>query len=512
MAGAQIGHDSVSRARRGLRARNSPSPRRLGSASLTPYLPRGTLPDVPRPRSLEPRMPRHRPHRMYPGALLAQEACSYQGATELLSKLRGRFAVVIHADRDCSNVLPKTGGKVLGDLSYKFLCTNMREDELVTGQGNAKLRRAIELVHAGLQPELIIVLSTCPTVMIGDNVVNVSRKAARDLGIRVEAEVTHGLKPKSPAEIVDVVYSLLARASRPTRDDRQRRINLVGISLQAGEQAELAAGFAALGLTLNTVLNERAGLEDFLGAADAAWLVHPGPGMLVGLRKIAQEAWQQAAVEVPLPIGVAATDAFWRTLAAATGTDPASLLAQPERQAAVTAVAEFRARWAHKPLRVAYNIGSVRSFDLRRIAQEELAELALFDELGFQSAIFIQGPQDETNRQRVAHVLRDLGIERPFCLFPATSSLRQMLPRGAFDLFYGAGFLRDQLSQRGIPLLKHGDVGLGWREVPRALAALDDALSSTFYRTFQDHTTLPDDADAKNALVLPSQVPPLPVL
>lgn len=451
-------------------------------------------------------MIRHRPHRMYPGGLLAQEACSYQGATELLARLRGRFAVLIHSDRDCSNVLPKTGGKVHSDLAYKFLCTNMREDELVTGQGNAKLRRSIELVHAELQPDLILVLSTCPTVMIGDNIVNVARKASRDLGIRVEAEVTHGLKPRSPAEIVDTVYTLLARASRPTLTERATRVNLVGISLQPEEEAELQAGFAALGLTVNAVLNDRADVSDFLRAADAGWLIHPGPDMLIGMRKVALESWQQQSIEVPLPIGLDATTRFWQAIAAATGRDVAPVLALPARQLAADAIAAFRTRFADRPLRAAYNIGSVRSFDLRRLAQEDLGELPLLDELGFTSSLFIQGPQDEANWQRTARVLHDLGVDRPFCLFPATSSLRQMLSRSAYDVFYGAGFLRDQLSQRGIPLLPHGDIRLGWREVPRVLATIERALQDTFYQTFREHAQLPKDADAVARLVLPSQM------
>src|SRR5262249_33976265 len=128
-------------------------------------------------------MPRFRPHKMYPGALLAQEGCSYQASTQLLMKMRGRLAVLIHSDRDWSNVLAKTGGFLRTDDGDRFFCTNMKEDELVTGQGNAKLRRAIELVHAARHPDLIIVLSTCPTVMIGDNVKNVARKAGKDLKI-----------------------------------------------------------------------------------------------------------------------------------------------------------------------------------------------------------------------------------------------------------------------------------------------------------------------------------------
>src|SRR5262249_13708642 len=228
-------------------------------------------------------MPRFRPHKMYAGALLAQECCSYQASTQLLMRMRGRIAVLIHSDRDCSNVLPKTGGFLQGDDGYRFFCTNMKEDELFTGQGNAKLRRAIELVHAAQKPDLLIVLSTCPTVMIGDNVKNVARKAGRDLGINIVAESTNGLRPKSPAEVVDDLYSILCRGAHPAPPEvaRASRINLVGIELAPHERAEAEAVLAAMGLTVNVVLNEESALDDFLRVADAQWNAHPGPHLML---------------------------------------------------------------------------------------------------------------------------------------------------------------------------------------------------------------------------------------
>ena len=211
----------------------------LSDLGLRPTLAPATLPT----------MARFRPHRMYPGALLAQEACSYQGATEVLARIGGRLAVIIHSDRDCSNVVPKTRQLIQGDLPYKFLCTNLKEDELVTGQGGAKLRKALQLVGEAWQPALTVVLSTCPTVMIGDNLRNIAKKSGRELGMRVEAELTHGLRPVSPAEVVDKVFGLLARASQPTGVEVRRRVNLVGFDLGPNELAEIRDGLGELGLT-----------------------------------------------------------------------------------------------------------------------------------------------------------------------------------------------------------------------------------------------------------------------
>ncbi|MSQ82911.1 MAG: hypothetical protein EXR77_08345 [Myxococcales bacterium] len=155
---------------------------------------------------------------MYPGALLAQEACSYQAMTQLLMRMRGRLTVLIHSDRDCSNVLPKTGGRIHNEQGYKFLCTNLREDEIVTGQGNAKLRRAIELVTDAYHPDLLVVLSTCPTVMIGDNIKQVSRKAAKDLGCASAPRLPTGSSPSRPLKLWTIATPCCA--ARPANRNR----------------------------------------------------------------------------------------------------------------------------------------------------------------------------------------------------------------------------------------------------------------------------------------------------
>jgi nitrogenase molybdenum-iron protein alpha/beta subunit len=431
---------------------------------------------------------------MYPGALLAQEACSYQAMTELLMAMRGSFAVVIHSDRDCSNVLPKTGGQVRSDGEYKFFCTNMREDEIVTGQGNAKLRRAIELVHEAYRPSLIVVLSTCPTVMIGDNIKNVARKAGRDLGIRVVAEVTHGLRPKSPAEIVDECYTMLIRGAERAGEVAPGRFNLVGMTFTDAERREVEAVCAALGLALNVVLSERSSIDDFLRVGNARFNVHPGPHLMLRFDEECRERFGLPAVEVPLPFGARASERFYRAIAEAAGVAESAFEAAvgPLREQASAAVDDGRARIAARVAdmharspRLAYNIGSVRSFNLRRIALEELGELPFFEELGFAVRLFIQGPADQGNQERTAGVLAELGVAHPFVVFPDPGGLARFLVAGEHDLFFGAQFLRDQLSRVNLPLLQHHQLGMGFRLVGHDVALVEEALATRFYDHFR---------------------------
>ncbi|MBI3782624.1 MAG: hypothetical protein HY270_04410, partial [Deltaproteobacteria bacterium] len=355
--------------------------------------------------------------------------------------------------------------------------------------------RAIELVHAAQKPELIIVLATCPTVMIGDNIKNVARKAAKDLGINVVAEMTNGLRHKSPAEVVDNLYSVLSRGAKspPPELDRRTRVNLVGIQLSPPERAETETILQAMGLTVNVVLNELSALDDFLGVAGAAWNIHPGPNMMLGFDEQCQEKFGQTVIEVPLPFGVDATDRFYRRIGTAIGLDPAlveSAIAERRRPAA-TALAEFRPR-LHERIRhdkqraprCAFNIGSVRSFDLRRLALEEMGELPFFEELGFDCKLFIQGPQDDANRQRTAGVLAEIGMKQPFAIFPDPGGLAKHLQPGEFDVFFGIDFLADQLSKVNLPLLDKSLMAVGYDAVPHNLERLDAAVFQTFYRQF----------------------------
>jgi hypothetical protein len=433
---------------------------------------------------------------MYPGALLAQACCSYQASTQLLRRMKGRFAVIIHSDRDCSNVLPKTGGYLQGEAGYRFLCTNMKEDELVTGQGNAKLRRAIELVSAAQKPDLIVVLSTCPTVMIGDNVKNVVRKAGRDFGVNAVSEMTNGLRPKSPAEVVDDLYSLLSRGARAAASEMElgKRLNLVGIGMSTRERAEIEMGLQALGLAINAVLNEDSSLDQFLAVADAKWNVHPGPQMMLNFDEQCRDKFGQEPVEVPLPFGIGATDRFYATIATAVGADPSPSDSpiSPVRRAAIAAIADFRNsvherihKEKNRPPRCAFNVGSLRSFDLRRLAHEEMGELPFFEELGIESTLFIQGPQDAANRERVAGVLAELGLTHPFVVFPDPGSLAKYIKPGEFDVFVGADFLADQLSKLNLPLLDKSSLGMGYAAVASNLALLHSAMFQSFYRHFE---------------------------
>ena len=149
----------------------------------------------------------------------------------------------------------------------------------------------------------------------------------------------------------------------------------------------------------------------------------------------------------------------------------------------------------------------------RRIALEELGELAFFEELGFACDLFIQGPQGEDNGQRTAEVFLALGRDTPFALFPTPAHLQQFIQPGHYQLFFGADFLFDQTSRLSLPLLPHRAIGLGFGAVAENIAALQACMSQPFYRTFAPTLGEAQGDTVQTALKRPSEYPQrLPVV
>jgi hypothetical protein len=421
----------------------------------------------------------HRPHtpRVRPGALLAQEACAYQAASALLLDLRGELLVLIHGDVDCVNVLPQTLARSHG-LAERFFSTNLSDADLSSGASEQRLREALLLLAREKAPRLLIVLTTCSTVLIGDDVAGIVDAASGETGIPMVAVKTHGLRPRSPAEIIDQVYALLVQGAAPSDRDRARRLNLVGFRMTAREHAELTAGLQAQGLTIHATLNDRATLDDFGAAGGAAWNVMPGPDQLLDFQARARARLDQGHVEIPLPFGLTATDTFYaRITGELLGRAPAGF--EEARARAVAATEAFRARHAADAPRLAFNLGSLATYDLRRLAQEGLAELPLFEELGFEITLLVQGPADDANQARVGRALATLGVDHPYVVFPDPGRLAALPELMGAALFFGARLLRQQVDTAGVPFIdcRAAEIEMGYEGVALSVARVEAALA-----------------------------------
>lgn len=119
-----------------------------------------------------------------PGA--AAGGCAFDGAKIVLQPITD-VAHLIHAPLACEgNSWDNRGAASSGsDLWRTSFTTDLTELDIVMGQGERKLFRAIREISERYAPPAIFVYSTCVTALIGDDIEAVCRRAAEKLGLPV---------------------------------------------------------------------------------------------------------------------------------------------------------------------------------------------------------------------------------------------------------------------------------------------------------------------------------------
>jgi len=190
------------------------------------------------------------------------------------------------------------------------------------------------------------------------------------------------------------------------------------------------------------------------------------------LVKVLESDGQQVH-QVPLPTGVAQTDAYYTAVGEATGVGEALDAANaPAREAAVEALDAFRERY--EGLRVALGIRMLNNYEADQLAYQGLGDFEALAELGFQLTLVVQGPQDR--RDRIARLLERRGIAHPFEMFPEPWDLSGVLGGGRFDVAYMADHCRGECRRAGVPLIPSRALDPWYGGVPRYLEWLDRLL------------------------------------
>lgn len=408
---------------------------------------------------------------------LNQVVCTLEGMCTLLQATPGPLAVVIHGDLDCVNVL------VCGADSpgcHRFYCTRLSEEHAVAAGSRARLDACLELVCREAGVRRVFLLGTCLSTLLGDDLEQAAHKATERTGVPVAALAGAGMRFVSQAKVVDRFACLMLPAAT-TADEPTEGVNLVGFDPSPG----VRAGLEELGVRVNAVLD--------LGASLAAWDTFGGAGVdLVldtwlcdGLLEQAASRFGHRHAEVPYPVGYRATRAFFEKALQAAGPDVAGRGIEAGTQTAVLeelaaparrAVEQARDRCAGT--RLGYNIGSMKNLRPRTLAREGLCDLPVFEELGFEPVILVQGDDRPERLEAVRAVLDGFGCRAPFAVFSDTVYFGALCREHGCRMVYGSDHLRDQVRASGAALVEHGTLQPGFEaaagNVERILAALEE--------------------------------------
>ena len=143
-------------------------------------------------------------------------------------------------------------------------CTNLAELDVVLG-GEAKLYRGIVDLYRRLHPELIVVVPTCPTDMIGDDLEGMVEKAKKEVGCEVVYS-TGEMIPGRPIGYHDVLNSYVEQLLVPKApfERIEKSVNLVSFPIHADESAfmKIVPILEEMGVKINLICFDNTHLSD----------------------------------------------------------------------------------------------------------------------------------------------------------------------------------------------------------------------------------------------------------
>ena len=380
---------------------------------------------------------------------LGQPACSQSNMSWALYDMPGDFAVVIHGESDCLNCFfHHVGGG--GDRYYS---TRLTDHQISTGETAQPLGALLRALARVRRPEAIVVLGTCPVEVIGARFEVVVEEVAAETGVPMVALHTHGLALMPLHRIQDWMYGTLAGLAAPA-DAPGEGINLLGVP-EGMDPAELTGVLEGLGVRLNGTYPGGTSLEDWrrIPQATATYAVDASMYRKLGraLKKLGQ-----AVHDVPMPLGVAGTRAFFSAIARGQGaTDRLDAVLADRTEALGPAIEAFRTRAAGR--RIALCVRMLKTHRVELLAHGGLAPYALLEELGFTVEVLIQGPTEDHARARYAELLARHGLsDVPLTPFPGPWKLGEVLAAGAFDGAIMSDVARNVVEAVGLPWVSTG--------------------------------------------------------
>lgn len=208
-----------------------------------------------------------------------RNGCGLHGAVQTIGEIQG-VVPIVHANAGCviQNYLAnRASGLSQGYASGESIpSTNVQERHVIFG-GASRLREQIKNTIKVVNGDLYIVLNSCESAMVGDDIEAMTREA-QEQGEPVIECLTAGFHGDSHYGYESVMTDIIKKLSIVKKTDLQKDaklVNIFGILPQRdiyykGNIAAIKQILEDLGVTVNTFFGPQSGVEEFVKAPNAS--------------------------------------------------------------------------------------------------------------------------------------------------------------------------------------------------------------------------------------------------
>lgn len=208
-----------------------------------------------------------------------RNGCGLHGALQTISEIKGCIPIV-HANAGCAvqNYLSnKASGFGNGYVSgYSIPATDSQERHVIFG-GASRLREQIKNTVKVVQGDLYVVLNSCESAMVGDDI-DAMTKEAQEQGEAVIDSLIAGFHGDSHYGYENVLVDIIKKLPTVRKNEGTREadlVNIFGIIPQKdiyfkGDLEEIKRILEGIGLRVNTFFGPENGVQQFSQAPNAS--------------------------------------------------------------------------------------------------------------------------------------------------------------------------------------------------------------------------------------------------
>lgn len=207
-----------------------------------------------------------------------RNGCGLHGALQTVTEIGG-VVPIVHANAGCAiqNYLAnKASGLGNGYVNgFSIPSTDAQERHIIFG-GASRLREQIKNTIKVTSGDLYIVLNSCESAMVGDDIDAMTKEAAEQ-GNPVINSLIAGFHGDSHYGYENILVDIIKKLPRIRKNDgvkREKLVNVFGIIPQKdiyfkGELEEIKRILEGIGLEVNTFFGPQDGVEEFVEAPNA---------------------------------------------------------------------------------------------------------------------------------------------------------------------------------------------------------------------------------------------------
>ena len=188
--------------------------------------------------------------------------CKLFGAIRAVIGIKNTIPV-IHGPRGCAYHIRyllsiRSGSRI------RICSTELSQEDVVFGAED-KLKETIITVDKKYKPDLIPVLSSCSTSIIGEDIQKVARELKDDIKAEIITISAGGFESDQSGGYEEVLQTLIEDITIPhhtTLKSKKPSINLIGVFRGGPDLLELKKTLKRMGININCVLTSGSSIED----------------------------------------------------------------------------------------------------------------------------------------------------------------------------------------------------------------------------------------------------------